>query len=232
MSTRLPPWCDLGARSAPSRGPPSSRRSTTAAARTATAGSSPRRALGGGPCGRSWTRRASSRAAKRERRPQLLPGGGIRGAGRPAARRAREAPPQVREAERALGDGRHGVPHPRRQALPPPDNRLLRRHADELDDVRLPGRRDGELVAHGRMCPAQGGRASQGAQRPRLPLPLAGVDQDMRRPRHREVDAGEGCSPDNARAEGLFGRPKVGFLYGRDWGGVTPDGFADGSTRT
>lgn len=38
---------------------------------------------------------------------------------------------------------------------------------------------------------------------------------------------GEGCSPDNARAEGLFGRPKVGFFYGRDWGGVTPDGFAD-----
>lgn len=38
---------------------------------------------------------------------------------------------------------------------------------------------------------------------------------------------GEGCGPDNARAEGFFGRPKVGFLYGRDWGGVTPDGFAD-----
>ena len=38
---------------------------------------------------------------------------------------------------------------------------------------------------------------------------------------------GEGCGPDNARAEGFFGRPKVGFLYGRDWGGVTPDGFVD-----
>ena len=38
---------------------------------------------------------------------------------------------------------------------------------------------------------------------------------------------GEGCSPDNARAEGFFGRPKIEFFYGRDWGGVTPDGFAD-----
>ena len=38
---------------------------------------------------------------------------------------------------------------------------------------------------------------------------------------------GEGRGPDNARAEGFFGRPKVEFLYGRDWGGVTPDGFAD-----
>lgn len=136
--------------------------------------------------------------------PRLLPGGGIRGAGRPAARRAREAPPQGREAERALDRRRHGVPHPRRQALPPPDNRLLRRHADELGDVRLPGRRDGELVAHGRMCPAQGGRASQGAQRPRLPLPLAGVDQDMRRPRHREVDAGGGVQSRQRKGGGAL----------------------------
>ena len=38
---------------------------------------------------------------------------------------------------------------------------------------------------------------------------------------------GEGRGPDNARAEGFFGRPKTEFLYGGDWGGVTPDGFAD-----
>ena len=29
----------------------------------------------------------------------------------------------------------------------------------------------------------------------------------------------KGCSPDNARAEGLFGRLKVEFFLGRDWQG-------------
>ncbi|WP_130812076.1 IS3 family transposase [Olsenella sp. Marseille-P4559] len=37
----------------------------------------------------------------------------------------------------------------------------------------------------------------------------------------------KGCSPDNARAEGFFGRLKIEFFYGRDWSGVTLDGFAD-----
>ncbi len=33
--------------------------------------------------------------------------------------------------------------------------------------------------------------------------------------------SGKGCSPDNARAEGFFGRIKVEFFHGRDWQGVT-----------
>ena len=37
----------------------------------------------------------------------------------------------------------------------------------------------------------------------------------------------KGCSPDNARAEGFFGRLKVEFFYGRDWSGVSLDEFAD-----
>ena len=37
----------------------------------------------------------------------------------------------------------------------------------------------------------------------------------------------KGCSPDNARAEGFFGRLKIEFFHGRDWGGVTLDEFAD-----
>lgn len=37
----------------------------------------------------------------------------------------------------------------------------------------------------------------------------------------------KGCSPDNARAEGFFGRLKIEFFYGRDWSGVTLDEFAD-----
>ena len=35
----------------------------------------------------------------------------------------------------------------------------------------------------------------------------------------------KGCSPDNARAEGLFGRLKVEFFYGQDWSGVTMEEF-------
>lgn len=37
----------------------------------------------------------------------------------------------------------------------------------------------------------------------------------------------KGCSPDNARAEGFFGRLKIELFYGRDWSGVTLDEFAD-----
>ena len=37
----------------------------------------------------------------------------------------------------------------------------------------------------------------------------------------------KGCSPDNARTEGFFGRLKTEFFYGGDWDGVTLDEFAD-----
>lgn len=35
----------------------------------------------------------------------------------------------------------------------------------------------------------------------------------------------KGCSPDNARAEGFFGRLKVEFFCGPDWMGVTVEQF-------
>lgn len=35
----------------------------------------------------------------------------------------------------------------------------------------------------------------------------------------------KGCSPDNARCEGFFGRLKIEFLYGCDWSGVTVEEF-------
>ena len=35
----------------------------------------------------------------------------------------------------------------------------------------------------------------------------------------------KGCSPDNARCEGFFGRLKVEFFYGRDWDGVAIEEF-------
>lgn len=35
----------------------------------------------------------------------------------------------------------------------------------------------------------------------------------------------KGCSPDNARAEGFFGRLKVEFFYGQDWSGAAMEEF-------
>ena len=37
----------------------------------------------------------------------------------------------------------------------------------------------------------------------------------------------KGRSPDNARAEGFFGRLKIEFFCGRDWNGVKLGEFAD-----
>lgn len=37
----------------------------------------------------------------------------------------------------------------------------------------------------------------------------------------------KGCSPDNARCEGFFGRLKIEFFYGCDWAGVTIEEFGD-----
>ena len=36
---------------------------------------------------------------------------------------------------------------------------------------------------------------------------------------------GKGCSPDNARCEGFFGRLKIEFFHGCDWTGVTIEEF-------
>ena len=35
----------------------------------------------------------------------------------------------------------------------------------------------------------------------------------------------KGCSPDNARCEGFFGRLKIEFFYGCDWAGATIEEF-------
>ena len=37
--------------------------------------------------------------------------------------------------------------------------------------------------------------------------------------------SGKGCSPDNARCEGFFGRLKIEFFHGCDWAGVTIEEF-------
>ena len=38
---------------------------------------------------------------------------------------------------------------------------------------------------------------------------------------------GKGCSPDNARCEGFFGRLKIEFFHGCDWAGVTLEEFME-----
>ncbi len=37
----------------------------------------------------------------------------------------------------------------------------------------------------------------------------------------------KGCSPDNAAAEGFFGRPRQEFFHKRSFAGVSMDGFID-----
>ena len=37
----------------------------------------------------------------------------------------------------------------------------------------------------------------------------------------------KGCSPDNARCEGFFGRLKIEFFHGCDWAEVTIEKFMD-----
>ena len=46
------------------------------------------------------------------------------------------------------------------------------------------------------------------------------MDPHLQEPRPDAVDEREGCSPDNAAAEGFFGRLKNELFYGRDWRGV------------
>lgn len=41
----------------------------------------------------------------------------------------------------------------------------------------------------------------------------------------------KGCCPDNSRAEGFFGALKEEFFYGREWAGVTYEGFVSALDR-
>ena len=69
---------------------------------------------------------------------------------------------------------------PAGQGVPLAHRGLLRRHAAGLVDIDLARRRDGRLVAARRARAARRGRPSQDPLGPRLPLPLAGMDRDMR----------------------------------------------------
>lgn len=61
--------------------------------------------------------------------------------------------------------------------------------------------------------------------RPRVPLPPARMDRDLRQEPPGQVDAEEGARPDNSAMEGFFGRPRNELLHHRDWSGVPVPGF-------
>ncbi len=57
------------------------------------------------------------------------------------------------------------------------------------------------------------------------------MDTHLQGPRADPLDEREGLSPDNAAAEGFFGRLKQEFFHKRDFTGVTVDGFTDDARR-
>lgn len=69
---------------------------------------------------------------------------------------------------------------PAGKAYLPAHRGLLRRHAAELAGIDLARCRDGQPAAARRVQVARRGRSSQDPLGPRLPLPLAGMDKDMR----------------------------------------------------
>ena len=103
---------------------------------------------------------------------QLVQGRADQGAGQP-----RQSRFPCRGTEPAVGHGPDGVLHPRGQGLPQPGDRLLRRDAGGLDDRHEPERRAGQPDAPRRVRHARGRGASGHPLRPRLPLPVARVDQ-------------------------------------------------------
>lgn len=131
--------------------------------------------------------RLVARGRKRRRGYSPCRGGDI-----PAPRQQGGARLPRGSAQLPVAHRRHAVRHPRGQGLPQPRARLLRRDDSQLDCLDQPQRRDGQLDAEGRARDGAGppeavSRASLGF---RLPLPLAGVDIDLRGARHHALDVG------------------------------------------
>lgn len=134
--------------------------------------------------------------------------------GQPAARRAREASLQGGRAQRALDNGHHGVPHPRREIPPLPDNRLLRRRADKfvistsldskMTNSSLLGTRPSSMRASTPKGHSNSGRHCRRPGRIRI-CDDYGIVRSMLK---------MGCSR-TARAEGFFERLKIEFFYDR-----------------
>lgn len=136
-----------------------------------------------------------ARAAKKRRRYSSYEGEISAAPPQPAARRQGRAPLPRRQPQRAVGHRRHGVPHPGRQGLPVAHSGLLRRHAAELVDLHLAGRRDGQLLAPRGVRVARRGRPPEDPFGQGRPLPLAGMGGDMREERPDQIDVQEGVQP-------------------------------------
>ena len=118
-----------------------------------------------------------------------------------------------RGAEPAVGHGPDRVLDSRGQGLPVAGHRLLRRASRRVDDRHEPERGVGQRHAAGRVLHAQGRREADHPQRPRLPLPVAGMDPHLQ---GQQPDAFDG-------RERLFsGQRGRGGVLRPDQAGVLP----------
>lgn len=145
-----------------------------------------------------------ARAAKKKRRYSSYEGEISAAPPQPAARRSGQAPFPRRQPQRAVGHRRHGVPHPGRQGLPVAHSGLLRRHAAELVDLHLAGRRDGQLVASRGVRVARRGGSPEDPFGQGRPLPLAGMGGDMRGERPDQINVQERVQPRQREVRGLL----------------------------
>ena len=118
-----------------------------------------------------------------------------------------------RQALRQKSNGHHRARPQRREGLPLPRDRLLRRHADRLDDRDLPGFGLGQRHALQSVPP----RPQRGSPRnpfgSRMSLPMARLDWVDGQIRIRPIHVEKGCSPDNSAWEGFFGAIKNEMFY-------------------
>ena len=144
---------------------------------------------------------------------ELLRGRGLPGPAEPAAARRRHARLLRPRAERAVGHRHHRVPPPlRREGLPQPRRRLLRRAPRRL--VVRPQAHGGPrgLEPGGRVRHARARRAAGRPLRPRGALPLARLGRDLRGPRARAVDVAQGLQPRQRAHGGLLRHAQVRVL--------------------
>ena len=144
--------------------------------------------------------------------------------------RAHQAPKNLvnrdfprRAAEHAVGHGLTEFLDPR--GLPVARDRLLRRHAGRLDDRHEPERRAGQRHSTDAHSTLKDGEkpiihSDRGCHYRWPEWIRICMDNNLT----RSMSA-KGCSPDNAAAEGFFGRLKQEFFHQRSFAGVSMDGF-------
>ena len=102
------------------------------------------------------------------------------------------------------------------KGVPLADDRLLRWQDRRIHRRLQPQRGAGQPDAGESGLDAAGERASPGAFRPWMPLPVARMARAHGTLRADAMSA-KGCSPDNAAAEGFFGRMKTEAVYPEKW---------------